>query len=875
MKHKPAQNVKGRIRQLESLVVDLMNQNRGSQGQTSVANDKRGSRDINGTAVQSTAPLSQPTPPSDNDTSPQSGEQTQRRSGSPDEVDAATTPFGQMKISKGEISYVGESHWGAILNSIGELKRELSEEEEDEPDPEGPPEATMNSWGSVPMGGVQPHATTGLGFMLGEATTVTKEQLINSVPEKKVADRLLSLWFNSPDPFKPCIHAPAFQDEYRRFWRSPKDTPTMWLGLLYSIMSLAASFGLRENNPNSPEAQAILVDVNKYHSLAASAAVLADFTKPKQYTLECLITYTAGLRSNNAFVNVWLMIGLIVRLALRMGYHRDQSHYPAITVFHGEMRRRVWSVIGMIDVLISFQLGLPSMFKTIQSDTQPPRNLLDRDFNTSTQVLPASRSIDELTPSSYTRAKLRIVRVFADAAELSHATVAPPQGETTRLDQELEAAKAAIPPLLQMPDISEVVTDPAEQLMCRFNLDLLYLKTKIVLHRRYMLTPMSQLSTFEQQRGIGQSRKDCIECALRVLQHHHTIYTASQNGGQLESVKWYMGSISTHDFLLAAMIICLELNEQISNRAFFVSPSGIQCPKRRAMMDALDRSQQIWSDASGRKKFQVQFTGKDSLSKGEHMFDETEKASRAMAVMIERVKKHLATITPEPPSNAATPMAGVNGNAGSVPLNSTWQGEESPDTAFNGVISNYEWGDLGGVPDNVNASSVFYSNDAAAHGNGATNIQVNFNLNGDNTSRTQSSDPTPSQHFNQQLDFSMIGDMLDVPDNVDWEMWDNHIIKGQESSYADWPDVAAEMSDGIPGMPDYNMRYGNAATGGTGPVIAGNATIPGGTAPIHGNTSEMAFNLQMMDDVGYDMGQLDYNNNDWMAQTNTSNFNQL
>ena len=871
VKHKPAQNVKGRIRQLESLVVDLMNQNRGSQSQTSTASDKRGSRDSNGTATQSTAPFSQPTPPSDNDTSPQEGEQTQRRSGSPDDVDSATTPFGQMKISKGEISYVGESHWGAILNSIGELKRELSEDEEDEPDPDDSPEATMNSWGSVPMGGVQPHATTGLGFMLGEATTVTKEQLINSVPEKRVADRLLSLWFNSPDPFKPIIHAPTFQDEYRRFWRSPKDTPTMWLGLLYSIMSLASSFGLRDNDPNSAEAQAILADVNKYHSLAASAAVLADFTKPKQYTVECLISYTAGLRSNNAFVNVWLMIGLIVRLALRMGYHRDPSHYPAITVFHGEMRRRVWSIIGMIDVLISFQLGLPSMFKTIQSDTQPPRNLLDRDFNSSTQVLPASRGIDELTPSSYTRAKLRIVRVFADAAELSHATVAPPQEETMRLDQELEAAKAAIPPLLQMPDISELVTDPAEQLMCRFNLDLLYLKTKIVLHRRYMLTPMSQLTTFEQQRGIGQSRKNCIECALRVLQHHHTIYSASQNGGQLESVKWYMGSISTHDFLLAAMIICLELNEQISNRAFFVSPSGIECPKRRAMMDALEKSQQIWSEASGRKKFQVQFTGKDSLSKGEHMFDETEKASRAMQVMIERVKKHLASITPEPPSNAASPMADVNGNVGGVSVNSIWQGEVSPDTAFNGVLSNYQWGDLGGVPDMVGSSSVFYSN--SANGNGVMNNEADFNPNDNNTSQIQSNDTTPSQNFNQHLDFSMIGDMLDVPDNVDWEMWDNNIIKGQQQSYADWPDVAAGMPDSIPGMPNY--RYGNAAAGGTGPVVAGNSTVPGGTGPMHGNTSEMAFNVPMMDDMGYDMTQMVYSGNDWMAQANARDFNQM
>jgi hypothetical protein len=769
-----------------------------------------------------------------------------------------------MKISRDEISYVGESHWGAILNSISELKRDLDEEEEDEPDAGSSPEQTINSWGSVPMGGVQPHATTGLGFMLGEATNVTKQQLIDSVPEKKVADRLLSLWFNSPDPFKPIIHAPTFQDEYRRFWRNPKDTPIMWLGLLYAIMSLAASFGLRDNDPQSAQAQAILVDVNKYHSLAASAAVLADFTKPKQYTLECLILYAAGLRSNNAFVNVWLMIGLIVRLALRMGYHRDPSHYPAITVFHGEMRRRVWSIIGMIDVLISFQLGLPSMFKTIQSDTQPPRNLLDRDFNSSTQVLPPSRGIDELTPSSYTRAKLRIVRIFADAAELSHATVAPPQEETMRLDQELEAAKAAIPPLLQMPDISELVTDPAEQLMCRFNLDLLYLKTKIVLHRRYMLTPLSQLTAFEQQRGIGTSRKNCIECALRVLQHHHTIYTASQNGGQLESVKWYMGSISTHDFLLAAMIICLELNEQISNRAIFVSPSGIECPKRRAMMDALEKSQQIWSDASGRKRFQVQFTGKDELSKGEHMFDETEKASRAMAVMLERTKQHLVKATPEPSSVAASPMAGL-GDANSLPPNSTWQGEPNEAATFNGVISNHQWSSLGGVPEYVDAGGVFYANDATTNGVGVMNSATDFSVNGNSMSQTQSTDTSPDQSFGQQLDFSMIGDMLDVPNNVDWEMWDNQIIKGQQTSYANWPDVAAEMSDGIPGVADHTMRYGNAMTGGTGPVVAGNATIPGGTGNVNGSTSDMSFDLSAMDDVDFNVGHLvDYNSNTWM-----------
>ena len=853
-KHKPAQNVKGRIRQLENLVVDLMNQNR-TQTETSNTEEKRDSHD----ATARTGAFSQPTPPSDNDTTPPSATERSQQSGdSPEDVDSATTPFGQMKISKNEISYVGESHWGAILNSISDLKRDLGEEEElgEDVGPDSTPESTMNSWGSISIGGIQPHATTGLGFMLGNSTTVTKEQLISSVPEKKTADRLLSLWFNSPDPFKPIIHAPTFQDEYKRFWKSPKDTPIMWLGLLYAIMSLASSFGLRDNDPDSPQAQSILQEVNKYHSFAASAAVLGDFTKPKQYTLECLILYSAGLRSNNAFVNVWLMIGLVVRLSLRMGYHRDPSHYPAITVFHGEMRRRVWSIISMIDVLISFQLGLPSMVKTIQADTLSPRNLLDRDFNSSTEVLPASRGIDELTPSSYTRAKLRIVRIFADASELSHATVTPSHDETMRLDRELEESKAAVPPLLQMPDISELVTDPAEQLMCRFNLDLLYLKTKIVLHRRYMLTPMSQLTPEEQRIGIGTSRRACILSALRVLQHHHTIYSASQTGGQLESVKWYMGSISTHDFLLAAMVICLELNSQLNNPAFAASPSGNICPHRRAMMDALEKSQQIWSDASGRKRKQLQFTGKDELSKGEHMFDETDKASRAMAVMLEKVRTQMNGPTPQPQyENTSTSTTGLEGlsNARAAPSS---QQAESLYSPLNGVISSYEWGDVSGVPDNFDTGGqqALLANPVSA--DAFINNPVNFGNGINSNSQSGSNDTTPNQNFTGP-DFSMIGDMLDVPVNLDWEMWDNEIFNGQQPAFAEFPEDL-NSSD----TSNFQMRSGNAATGGTGPVngvLHGNAALPNGSRPINENYTGMEFNMDMMNDVNFDMPAVDYN----------------
>lgn len=841
VKNKPAQNVKGRIRQLENLVVDLMTQSQQRQAATRTVGDgeKRLSTGDAGSSVGPPTQLfSQPTPPSDNDTSPQFSDQSQQAPGSTDDIESATAPLGRMNISKDGISYVGESHWGAILNSISNLKRDIGEEEEEE-DIHESPEPTTNSWGSVPIGNVLSHASTGLGFLIGDGNpTITREQLLNSIPEKKVADRLLSLWFNSPDPFKPIIHAPTFQDEYRRFWRNPKETPTMWLGLLYAILSLAASFGLRDSDPQSKAAQAILMDVNKYHTLSAGAAVLADFTKPKAYTLECLILYAAGLRSNNAFVNVWLMIGLVVRLALRMGYHRDPSRYSGISVFQGEMRRRVWSCIGMIDVLISFQLGLPSMFRTIVADTQSPRNLLDRDFNSSTTVLPPSRSADELTPSSYTRAKLRIVRVFADAAEFSHQTIAPSYEEVMRLDQELEEAKAAIPPLLQMPDISELVTDSAGQLMCRFNLDLLYLKTKIVIHRRYMLTPFSQLSLAEQQIGIGTSRQACIESALRVLNHHHTIYSASQNGGQLESVKWYMGSISTHDFLLAAMVICLELSEQVNDRSVPFAPMYMKCPKRVAMMDALEKSQLIWSEASQRKRpcdKSAVNGNEDRSGTAEHLFDDTEKASRAMSVMLDRVKRQM-TDTPEPGSIDHSLHKGVQ--TPQIPGTSHvfTDTEALAERPFTGLVSMHDWGGMDGVPSGSDAGVVWPAT------TGLSTAQGQLDPNTAIPSGPETMNSSSDQSFTQ-ADFSTIGNMLDGPMNMDWEVWDNEFIKGPQPNLNldDWSEM--DMNASFPDVGEQRIRIGNAMAGGTGLVSDGHTRMSGGMAPmVSGSGMDFDFN---------------------------------
>jgi len=83
----------------------------------------------------------------------------------------------------------------------------------------------------------------------------------------------------------------------------------------------------------------------------------SDYTKSSIYTIETLCLYVQGEYASrwDAEVGIWIIAGIVVRLAMRMGYHRDPSNYPGITPYQAEMRRRVWAYVRQMDIMFSFQ----------------------------------------------------------------------------------------------------------------------------------------------------------------------------------------------------------------------------------------------------------------------------------------------------------------------------------------------------------------------------------------------------------------------------------------------------------------------------------------------------------------------------------------
>lgn len=527
-KKKQNRNTKDRIAHLEELVVQLMNKD-GSVGSGTSPNGTGSANESfnrsSSIAVHAESIFgSKPSPSSGSESAP----------------DSSDICFGQLKISHGQTKYKGTTHWESILDSIADVKAAIDDGEDSE-DSEGEDEglSSTSTWG-----------------LLGGSAILTRQYILQCVPARPVADRLLWQWFNSSDPALPLIHRPTFLAEYERFWQEPSETPTMWLALLFAMLSLGSRIAqmLSQAHQVIPQPAGIN-SADQFHQLASSALQLAGFMKPKKYTIEAMIMYGSCeyMKKEEDGTKLWYLMGVIARVALRMGYHRDPDHFPNITPFEGEMRRRVWCVVYIFDVLQSHNQGLPNMLQHLQIDTKTPRNLLDTDFGPSCTELPPARPPAEFSPVSYSITKYKMTSVFAQACSMAHLVQTPDYDKVMELDRFVQKTALEQPEALRFTSSRSNILDNSSLIFHRYKGELTFHKTRCVLHRPF-------LSAKFVGTHMELSRKLCVEAALSMIKHHEYVFRAAQDGGQLSPARMYMASLSAHDFLLAAMVLCVELD---------------------------------------------------------------------------------------------------------------------------------------------------------------------------------------------------------------------------------------------------------------------------------------------------------------------------
>lgn len=241
-----------------------------------------------------------------------------------------------------------------------------------------------------------------------------------------------------------------------------------------------------------------------------------------------------------------LIIGLVIRLATRMGYHRDPNLFQ-LSAFVREMRRRTWSLCMQLDLLISFQLGLPSNVQFPIWDTRPPRNLQDSDFNKDTKELPPARPDSEPTDILFYVAKHRLYRGFEKVLGHSLSTEAKISTDVDEIDTEIRNTYSALPETLCPRRMADSVVDSPSLIVTRLCVFFVFQKRLCVLHRPYVT------------RGRVYSTQICCDAAFNIVRYFNDTYKEFIPGGQLETERWFMSNLTWHDYLLGLIALCLVL----------------------------------------------------------------------------------------------------------------------------------------------------------------------------------------------------------------------------------------------------------------------------------------------------------------------------
>ncbi|RYO87177.1 hypothetical protein DL762_004381 [Monosporascus cannonballus] len=422
----------------------------------------------------------------------------------------------------------------AVLDSIAELRHYFVEEDETYgriPDP-------IQSQASL----ARPH------LFYSSSTHISSAEILHAIPPRPVVDRLVSRYFNVvglATGYTNCMGWP-FTCYNVRLDELQETT--------FVPHNISATSGIPSQPTQDPERQAVVDTLRKK---IAQCLVLGHYAKCGPYVLEALILYLLVeiLLSKGVKTGIWVLAGNIAQIAIHMAYHRDAKHFPDISPFAGEMRRRVWTTIAQIDYSSSLQMGLPTVIKESQLDTAEPRNLV---------------GVADMAIEPWSHSYSRVLD----------------------LDKQIGKARDALPLSMRWKSLASSLDVSSQVLMKRIWLEVSLQRLKVDLHRKFM-------GPSRLQWEHAYSRSACIATAMRMLEFQHLADEETRAGGRLNETTWRVSTSLLHEFLLATSILCFyPQNRSAGRQEQYVGPGDDGDISVDRIKRLLRTSQAIWARSS-------------------------------------------------------------------------------------------------------------------------------------------------------------------------------------------------------------------------------------------------------------------------------------
>ncbi|KLU91088.1 hypothetical protein MAPG_09611 [Magnaporthiopsis poae ATCC 64411] len=420
--------------------------------------------------------------------------------------------------------------------------------DDDEPSPE-----------EDPLDGLTPDMNSA-DLLMGGDTPQSPPSTVDIHPDAGQMLRLWQVFLDRVNPLFKVIHAPTVQpylvDATNR--SADRPFPRNVEALLFAIYTLAA-VALSDEECHTLLGYSRDTAIQRFSSGVRLCLNQAKFLKNHDLTtLQAFVLYLISIQGRYNQHATWILHGVAVRIAQKMGLHRDGTSF-GLSPFDIEMRRRLWWQIIMLDARFAFMSGLGHALLPRVWDTKEPRNLNDADLYASAAELPPDR--DSPTEMVFCVIQNRLTRFIVETPGLDpsflfdeNSTRGIHEGPSKEKLEEYRAMLAVT--TRDVAEIMEKRCDPSAGPIHEFTYEFISI----------IMGKVQMLLSPEHKKDWGSSPKDHVfRLAVEGLEHHVRHHRTALKTGFL----WYT-RLQLHEelFIFLAGQLCHRPDGPLSDKAW-------------------------------------------------------------------------------------------------------------------------------------------------------------------------------------------------------------------------------------------------------------------------------------------------------------------
>ncbi|KAH8200746.1 hypothetical protein TruAng_005063 [Truncatella angustata] len=292
---------------------------------------------------------------------------TSPESGKPEE---SWKTMGKLVVDDSGVRFMDSFLWATVHDEVRAMREIIDQDEKEE-----------DNSATTPADGLTPDHHAGLLF-----SNDSDANLDELHPNPAHVFRLWHTFLERVNPITKVIHVPTVQPLVVEAATNQANLPKNVEALLFSIYTLGVVA--------MTESECITVlglskdDAYARFSKGARVSFMRTgiLHKYDLVVLQALVLYLTSLMGRYDRHAAWVLNGVIIRIAQKMGLHRD-GELLGLSPFDTEIRRRIWWQIILTDAIYAMMSGFGQSMLPRHWDTKEPSNVNDADlFPTMTKV---------------------------------------------------------------------------------------------------------------------------------------------------------------------------------------------------------------------------------------------------------------------------------------------------------------------------------------------------------------------------------------------------------------------------------------------------------------------------------------------------------